>query len=58
MIRRMQVYEDNRQARNGQRETGWHYMAANGLRSEWQVVLDGPVGGYGVHTRAKLSGVG
>jgi hypothetical protein len=54
MIQRMQGYEDNRQARNGQRETGWHYMAANGLGSEWQVVLDGPVGpGNGIRRAYK-----
>jgi hypothetical protein len=46
MIQMMWRYEDNLQERNGLTGTGWHYMVANGLESEWQV---GPIGpGNGV----------
>jgi hypothetical protein len=41
MIQMMQGYEDNLQERNRLKGTGWHYMVANRLKSEWQV---GPVG--------------
>ena len=44
MIQMMLGYVDSRQERNGQTGTGWHYMAANGPGSGWQVGPDAPVG--------------
>jgi hypothetical protein len=44
MIQKMQGYVDSRQEKNGQTRTGWHYMAANGPSTKWQVGLNVPVG--------------
>ena len=41
MLQRMQGYGDNQQVKNRQRGTGWHYMAANRSRCEWQVGPNG-----------------
>jgi hypothetical protein len=44
MIQKMWGYAYNWQEINRQTETVWHYTVANGPRSKWQVVPDGPVG--------------